>query len=83
MPEHEITQNRSTGGAHASRENGGETYNTPEAELVHRLKAAIDDRGRYDFRLSDMSAGYAAAKGISPHAARHEIEDHFNPTSCF
>lgn len=49
-----------------------------EQELVYRLKTAIDSRGRYSFRLSDLSAGYAAGKGISVVAARQEIENEFS-----
>lgn len=49
----------------------------PEHELACRLKAAIDARGRYSFRLADMASGLAAGRNI-PHAvARKTIEDNF------
>jgi len=45
--------------------------------MLHRIKAAIDEKGRYSYRLNDMAAGYAAGKGISSIAARKNIEDQF------
>jgi hypothetical protein len=50
---------------------------TPDQALVHRLKTAIDQRGRYAFRLDDMSAGYAAGQGVSFADARKAIEVRF------
>lgn len=49
----------------------------PDQELVYRLKTAIDQRGRYSFRLDDMAAGFAAGQNISNTAARRAIEDRF------
>lgn len=51
-----------------------------ERELVSRLKAIIDRNGRYSYRLDDMAAGFAAGRGVSPVAARMEIEDQFVKT---
>lgn len=77
MSKLETTEAHSLSSTQNSRGHNEEHLNSPEGELVHRLKLAIDDRGRYDYRLNDMSAGYAAGKGIASHAARREIEDHF------
>jgi len=55
--------------------NGSELH--PDQELVYRIKNAIDSRGRYSFRLADMSAGFAAGQNISNAAARRTIEDRF------
>lgn len=63
--------------AAASPTNGSAPELSPDQELVYRLKAAIDQRGRYAFRLNDMAAGYAAAQGISNAAARSAIEERF------
>ena len=63
-----------------SRETPRETIapeRTPEQDLVHRLKTAIDQRGRYAFRLDDMSSGYAAGQGIPFADARKAIEARF------
>ncbi len=49
----------------------------PDQELAYRLKSAIDQRGRYSFRLDDMTAGFAAGRGISNTAARTLIESQF------
>lgn len=49
----------------------------PDHDLVYRIKHAIDSRGRYSFRLQDMTAGFASGQGISNSAARQEIEDRF------
>jgi hypothetical protein len=57
--------------------NGAGTELHPDQELVYRLKTAIDQRGRYSFRLDDMAAGFAAGQGISNAAARRAIEDRF------
>ena len=59
------------------RGNGNAPELHPDQELVYRLKAAIDQRGRYSFRLNDMAAGFAAGQGISNAAARRAIEDRF------
>lgn len=58
-----------------SNGNGSELH--PDQELVYRLKTAIDQRGRYSFRLDDMAAGFAAGQNISNAAARRAIEDRF------
>jgi len=70
-----------------SRENGSleasHNINQPgqqmnqDQELVYRLKSAIDQRGRYSFRLNDMAAGFAAGQGVSNAEARRSIEDKF------
>ena len=52
----------------------------PEQEMLYKLKAAIDQRGRYAYRLNDMAAGYAAGRGISAMTARIEIENRFAET---
>lgn len=46
-------------------------------ELIFRLKAAIDQRGRYSDCLNDLATGYAAGRKIAPAKARVEIEKHF------
>lgn len=46
-------------------------------KLVYKLKGAIDQRGRYAFRLNDMAAGFAAGQGVSAMKARSEIERAF------
>ena len=58
----------------ATRKNAGIT---PEQELIYRLKTAIDDRGRYSFRLNDMAAGLAIGRGVSKDVARQAIEKSF------
>lgn len=50
---------------------------TPDQDLVHRLKTAIDQRGRYAFRLDDMAHGYAAGQSVSFADARKAIEARF------
>ncbi len=50
---------------------------TADQELVFKLKQSIDNQGRYAYRLNDMSAGYAAGKGIQTEEARKEIEASF------
>lgn len=50
---------------------------TPDQDLVHRLKTAIDQRGRYAFRLDDMAHGYAAGQSVSFAEARKAIEARF------
>lgn len=59
------------------RGNGNAPELNPEHELIYRIKSVIDGQGRYKHRLTDMSAGYAAAQGISNAAARRAIEDRF------
>lgn len=49
----------------------------PEQELDYRLKGAIDQRGRYSFRLDDMAAGFAAGRNVTHAEARKSIEDSF------
>lgn len=73
-PQHEqatqaVAQERKT--------NGQAQELNPDQELVYRLKAAIDSRGRYSFRLQDMTAGFAAGRGVSNTIARQSIEDNF------
>jgi hypothetical protein len=48
-----------------------------DQELVYRLKAAIDARGRYSFRLDDMAAGLSVGNGVSHVEARKNIEERF------
>ena len=60
-----------------SNGNGSTPELHPDQELVYRLKTAIDQRGRYSFRLDDMAAGFAAGQNISNAAARRAIEDRF------
>ncbi len=48
-----------------------------EQDMVHRLKEAIDQNGRYGYRLNDMAAGYAAAKDMPRLAAKEAIEKKF------
>ena len=50
---------------------------TAKQEMVFKLKQSIDNNGRYAYRLNDMSAGYAAGKGVSNAEARKEIEASF------
>lgn len=57
--------------------NGNGRELTPDQELVYRIKAAIDARGRYAFRLGDMAAGFAAGRDVSPTMARQTIENRF------
>jgi len=59
------------------QQNGSGRELTPDQELVFRLKTAIDQRGRYSFRLDDMAAGFAAGQKITNAAARRAIEDRF------
>lgn len=65
----------SRGDERSSNGNGSELH--PDQELVYRIKSAIDQRGRYSFRLQDMAAGFAAGQNISNAAARRAIEDRF------
>jgi hypothetical protein len=69
----EPTDERSNGSAH---ETSPQAFG-PDQELVYRLKSAIDQRGRYSFRLNDMAAGFAAGKQTSNAEARRSIEDKF------
>ena len=48
-----------------------------EQEMVFKLKMAIDERGRYSYRLNDMASGFAAGKGVSVSEARGSIESEF------
>lgn len=48
-----------------------------ERKVVSRLQEAIDDRGRYAYRLKDLAIGYAAAQGCSEVAAKDKINDLF------
>lgn len=48
-----------------------------ENKMVSRLQDAIDDKGRYAYRLKDMAIGYAAAKGIKENEAKDEIKETF------
>lgn len=46
-------------------------------KMVSRLQDAIDDKGRYAYRLKDIAIGYAAAKGIKENEAKDEIKATF------
>jgi len=70
---HADTQSASTAQSHIQTA-------SPEVEMVLKLKIAIDDRGRYAYRLKDMAAGYAAASGINRFEAQLEIERKFEST---
>lgn len=48
-----------------------------EQELLFKLKGAIDQNGRYSYRLNDLATGYAAGRGIPVMSARLAIEDKF------
>ncbi len=54
--------------------------NSEERELASRLKNAIDQNGRYRFRLQDMTAGFAAGRNVPAIEARGQIEDMFTET---
>ncbi len=60
-----------------TKPDGDENKLQSEQDMLYRLKAAIDSRGRYSYRLQDMASGYAAGKGITATAARMEIERGF------
>ncbi len=64
-----------SGSALEKRKSPGEM--NQDQELVLKLKIAIDQRGRYSYRLDDMASGYAAGKGISLSDAKRSIEDRF------
>lgn len=72
-------QHNGNGAEHstAAERNGSSAQRDPQQDLVYRLKTAIDQRGRYSFRLDDMAAGYAAGQGISASNARRAIEERF------
>jgi hypothetical protein len=74
--ENSMEENEMTNRTSQQRPNG-RTELSSEQELVFRVKSAIDQKGRYDFRLNDMAAGYAAAQGVSHATARRDIEGHF------
>lgn len=57
--------------------NGQATDLHPDQELVYRLKSAIDQRGRYSFRLNDIAAGFASGRNVTPTTARQTIEKSF------
>jgi hypothetical protein len=73
------TGNSNGNGGHGPQQDGDSRAQalSPDQELVYRLKAAIDSRGRYSFRLNDMAAGLAAGQGLSAAAARRTIEEKF------
>ncbi len=48
-----------------------------ERKLVSRLQEAVDDRGRYSYRLKDLAIGYAAGQGCRELAAREKINKTF------
>jgi hypothetical protein len=48
-----------------------------EQEMLFKLKGAIDQHGRYSYRLNDLSTGYAAGRGVPIMSARHAIEHKF------
>jgi hypothetical protein len=68
-----------------TRSNGHDTgaanqqpeQDSTDQQMVYGLKTAIDQRGRYSYRLNDMALGFAAGKQTSTLAARAEIEDRF------
>lgn len=64
-------------GQHQGNGNAATPLGEVEQDLVYRLKGAIDQRGRYSYRLNDMSIGYAAGRGIHETAAKFEIESKF------
>ncbi|MCH6256470.1 hypothetical protein MLD52_07920 [Puniceicoccaceae bacterium K14] len=45
--------------------------------LIHRVKSGIDENGKYKDQMYDISAGYAAAKGLSIIAVKSQIEARF------
>jgi len=78
-PSHETTQEQSQVMAKEPLNNSKTTENNlpQERKLVSRLQEAIDDRGRYSYRLKDLSIGYAAAKGCNELTAKEEINQIF------
>ena len=68
---------RTTDVSHDTSRESAAPERTPDQDLVHRLKTAIDQRGRYAFRLDDMAHGYAAGQGVSFTEARKVIEMRF------
>jgi len=57
--------------------NGRARESDPKEELSFRLKLAIDQGGKFKFRLNDMAAGFAAGRNTTNAHARRTIEDGF------
>lgn len=53
-------------------------HSQQETDMLYRLKGAIDQNGRYSYRLNDMASGLSAGAGISTTEARYEIEEKFS-----
>lgn len=55
----------------------GHGHSATERKLASRIQDAIDDRGRFSYKLKDLSMGFAAGRGISEQDARDEITQIF------
>lgn len=49
-----------------------------ESKLASRLQDAIDDRGRYSYKLKELSLGYAAGAGIKEEDAKEAVKAIFH-----
>ena len=61
-----------TNGIDSNETQRDERKSATERKLVSRLQDAIDDNGRYSYKLKDLSVGYAAGKGITENEAKAE-----------
>lgn len=77
MKETQTPQGVRTNGAGHEATNSPDNQTANNLDLVYRIKGAIDQRGKYSFRVDDMAAGYAAVNGITQTEARKSIEERF------
>jgi hypothetical protein len=72
-----LTGSRPPGDATNSMNQDEGTLGVTHQELAYKIKGAIDQRGRYSYKLSDMASGLAAGTGKTQAEARQVIEDEF------
>lgn len=71
------TEEHAPGNGNSNGYDNAIRHNAAERKMVSRLQEAVDDRGRYSYRLKDLAIGYAAAQGCTEHAAKEKINDAF------
>ena len=76
LPEGRQNERQNPADAPSRKPNGHDLH--PDQELAYRLKSAIDQKGRYSFRLNDLAAGFASGRNVSHTMARQTIEKQFS-----
>lgn len=69
--------NKEGGNGQAGAEQSQEPNSRELQALAFRIKEAIDQRGKYSYRMNDMAAGFSAAREVSHSSARRAIEEGF------